>query len=136
MFVVQLVARLNDGGPARVIRQLAQALRSDGHRVLVVHGSPPEHEADLSPRLIADGISCTRLPHFGPAIDPLADLRASAALLRLLRAQAPDLLHSHTAKAGLLGRACAALLGMPCLHSYHGHVLRGYFSPRTSRLLL
>jgi glycosyltransferase involved in cell wall biosynthesis len=58
----------------------------------------------------------------------LRDVRALSAMIRLIRARRPTLVHTHTAKAGALGRLACRLLGVPCLHTYHGHVLDGYFS--------
>jgi glycosyltransferase involved in cell wall biosynthesis len=66
----------------------------------------------------------------GREIAPLSDVRALAGLHRLMRAWRPAIVHTHTAKAGLLGRIAARAAGVPTVvHTYHGHVLRGYFSP-------
>ena len=56
------------------------------------------------------------------------DWRAFNALRQRLRDLAPQVVHTHTAKAGFLGRIACRLEGIPCLHTYHGHVLDGYFS--------
>ena len=136
MYIVHLIARLNDGGPARVIRYLAGGMQADGERITVIHGDPPEHEPDLADELQRDGLALELLPGFGPTICPVRDFNCLLRLIAALRRLKPDVLHTHTATAGLLGRVAARLLGIPCVHSYHGHVLRNYFSPRFSRILL
>ncbi|MBA3698279.1 MAG: glycosyltransferase family 4 protein [Planctomycetes bacterium] len=128
MRVLHLIARLNDGGPARVIAQLARTLPAHGITLEVAAGRCAADEGDLAPRLRAEGLHLTDVPELGRAPALLGDVRALAAVLRLIRARRPALVHTHTAKAGALGRIACRLLGVPCLHTYHGHVLDGYFS--------
>ncbi|MCX8040410.1 MAG: glycosyltransferase family 4 protein [Planctomycetota bacterium] len=126
MRIVHLIARLNDGGPARVIAELVAAQRAAGHRVWVLCGACPPDEPDVAERLLpAD--SLLRIPGLGRRVAPWDDLCALRAIARQLRALRPDILHTHTAKAGALGRLLARWLGLPCLHTYHGHVLSGYW---------
>lgn len=129
MLIVHLIARLNDGGPARVLAALGAGLAARGHRVLVLSGSCDDSEPDLADAVRAAGVEVERVPGLGRRVSPTDDLRAFVHVLRRLRQLRPDLLHTHTAKAGLLGRWAARLLGLPCLHTYHGHVLDGYFRP-------
>ncbi|GDY12544.1 hypothetical protein LBMAG53_14220 [Planctomycetota bacterium] len=126
MQVVHVIARLNDGGPARVIAALAGMLPDWRHHVL--HGICPPGEPDISERVEEAGATTERLPGLGRT-PGLGDLVALAALIDRLRTRRPDLIHTHTAKAGVLGRIAARWLGLPCLHTYHGHVLQGYFHP-------
>lgn len=133
MRIVHLIARLNDGGPARVVRDLALGATAAGHTVRILAGQVAAGELDLAADLMAAGLTVERLPGLGRRPCPWDDGRALLALLRTLRHQRPDLLHTHTAKAGALGRIAAHLLGLPCLHTYHGHVLGGYFSPAMNR---
>jgi len=135
MHIVHVIARLNDGGPARVVAELALGARETGHRVSVLYGRVAADERDLGPELVARGLEAERVPGLGRAPSPLDDALALGRLRRRLRARAPDLVHTHTAKAGLLGRLAARSLGLPCLHSYHGHVLRRYFAPGMETLL-
>lgn len=135
MHVVQVVARLNDGGPARVIRSLAEGLRAAGWDCTVLCGSCADDEVDLAPTLRAAGLHIELIPGLGRALSLVDDLRACLLLAARLRALRADLVHSHTAKAGALSRPLCRLLGLPCLHSYHGHVLRGYFRPGINRVL-
>ncbi len=128
MHVVHLIARLNDGGPARVVASLARALSARGHRVSVLAGRCQDGERDLSPELRQGGVEVETISHLGRRLDPLADARSMAAVIARLADLRPALVHSHTAKAGTLARLACRWLDLPCLHTYHGHVLRGYFA--------
>jgi glycosyltransferase involved in cell wall biosynthesis len=76
------------------------------------------------------GVTCEPMAGLGREIAPLGDLRALVGLYRLMRAWRPAIVHTHTAKAGLLGRLAARAAAVPVVvHTFHGHVLRGYFSP-------
>lgn len=126
MRILHLVARLNDGGPARVIGRLAAAHRAAGHRIHVLAGGCGPDERDIGDEVLPGMVE--RVAGLGRSIAPVHDLRALAALAGRLRAEAPDLVHTHTAKAGAIGRLACRMLGIPCLHTYHGHVLHGYWS--------
>jgi glycosyltransferase involved in cell wall biosynthesis len=126
MKIVHLVARLNDGGPARVIALLAAAHRAAGHEVHVLAGACGPDERDIGDEVLPGLVE--RVAGLGRSVAPLADLRALLALRRRLRELAPDVVHTHTAKAGALGRLLCRSLGIPCLHTYHGHVLHGYWA--------
>lgn len=126
MRIVHLIARLNDGGPARVIARLAAAHRAAGHEVRVLAGQCPMGERDIADEAFPPGL-VERVPGLGRRVSPWSDGQAFLHLARRLAALRPDVVHTHTAKAGALGRALARLLGLPCLHTYHGHVLHGYW---------
>lgn len=85
----------------------------------------------------AEGARMIFVPTLGPPIQPLADARALGSLMRIIGWFRPQILHSHTAKAGLLARtaALAAPGQRPILvHTYHGHVLEGYFGPSKTQV--
>jgi glycosyltransferase involved in cell wall biosynthesis len=125
--VAHVIARLNDGGPARVIAALGGELARGGHRITVLAGACGPDEPDLSAAVSAAGLAVERVPGLRRGLAAGAELRAAAALARRLRELGPDLVHTHTAKAGVIGRLASRWLGLPCLHTYHGHVLHGYF---------
>jgi glycosyltransferase involved in cell wall biosynthesis len=85
----------------------------------------------------ARGVDIVRIDELGREISPLRDLVATVRLARLIRRERPDILHTHTAKAGTVGRAAAVLAGRHAppivIHTFHGHVLRGYFGPVRTR---
>lgn len=135
MRVLHLIARLNDGGPARVIAQLAHTLPVHGFTIEVAAGRCALGEGDLGPRLRAEGLAIIDVPELGRTPSLLRDVRALLRVVRLIREHRPALVHTHTAKAGALGRIACRVLGVPCLHTYHGHVLDGYFSPLMNRVV-
>ena len=129
--VLRLVTRLNAGGPARHVVWLEEGLRARGHRTRLVSGRVGEGEDDLS-RLARDaGLDHAEVASLGAAIRPWGDWTAFREVGREIRRFRPDIVHTHTAKAGTVGRLAAALqVPRPRLvHTFHGHVLSGYFSP-------
>ena len=105
-----------------------------------MHGSLAPFEASLEHLADESGLRTTQIRELGRRISPISDLRAFAQLLRLVFREAPDVIHTHTAKAGTVGRLAAALFNLTrprrrrCLvvHTFHGHVLHGYFGPATN----
>ncbi len=136
MRIARVLTRSNLGGPAR------QALASDpllvrrGHALRLFVGRPEPGEGDLGEEIRARGVELVHVPGLTRGISPLGDLRAARALAREIQAFGPDLVHTHASKAGALGRRAAWKRGIPCVHTFHGHVLEGYFSPRASRWLV
>jgi glycosyltransferase involved in cell wall biosynthesis len=107
------------------------------HTTLVAGRVSPGEE-DMAYYAEERGVRVRYLPALAREIRPLDDLRTLWALYRLFRTDRPAVVHTHTAKAGTLGRVAALLAGVPTLvHTYHGHVLGGgYFSPRMTRFFL
>jgi glycosyltransferase involved in cell wall biosynthesis len=125
--VVRIIARMNVGGPARHCLILGEGLRRHGFETVLLTGDLDEGEVSLE----ADpGFRVVHVPFLGRPPAPLADLRALGAMVSILRRERPDIVHTHTAKAGALGRLAARIAGVPVVvHSFHGHVLSGYFGP-------
>jgi glycosyltransferase involved in cell wall biosynthesis len=132
--VLRIIARLNLGGPARHVMRIDAPLARRGWRTLLVTGQCEPYETDLLDEARERGVDVRVVPELGRAMRPGRDAAALLALRRIVREVEPDVVHTHTAKAGLLGRLAA--LGGPCrplvVHTYHGHVLRHYFGPLTS----
>lgn len=127
--VARVIARLNVGGPAL-------------HVTLATAGLRPRYETTLATGRVADGeveatdllerhdVRPVRVPGLGRKLSALDDLAAFTALLGLFRRTRPEVVHTHTAKAGALGRVAARVAGVPVVvHTFHGHVLSGYFGP-------
>jgi len=135
--VLRIIARLNIGGPALHATLLTERLSPERYDSLLVAGTEEPGEGNY---LALRGQSLERLvvlPALGREIRGGQDLRALWQLVRLIRRVRPHIVHTHTAKAGTLGRLAARLAGVPVVvHTYHGHVLRGYFSPAKTRLFL
>jgi glycosyltransferase involved in cell wall biosynthesis len=132
--VLRVIARLNLGGPARHVLRIHEPLARRGWRTTLVAGQVGPDEQDLTDEARRHGIETVVIPELGRAPRPLADVTALRRLRALIRARRPDVVHTHTAKAGTLGRL--ATLGLrrrpACVHTFHGHVLSGYFGPMVS----
>lgn len=126
----RVVTRLNVGGPALHVVGLSRQPPPGTHPHALLHGSLGPGEADLGPLADRAGIRHVQVPGLHPARSGMDDLRALCWLAERFRAERPDVVHTHTAKAGAVGRAAALLAGVPIrVHTYHGHVLGGsYFS--------
>jgi glycosyltransferase involved in cell wall biosynthesis len=134
--ILRIVARLNVGGPARHVLRLDEPLRRRGWSTLLVTGRPGPGEGDLTDEARAAGLDVHVLPELGREVAPLRDARTLLALRALVRERRPAIVHTHTAKAGVLGRL-AARGGSPrpaLVHTFHGHVLSGYFGAASSQL--
>ncbi len=134
--IVRVIARLNVGGPAVYTISLAAGLDPAHFQQWLVTGVAPPYEGDMLADAQARGVTPIVVPHLGRAIDPRDDLRAFMALVRLFRQLRPDIVETHTAKAGVVGRLAAWAAGVPItVHTFHGHVFHSYFSPARSALV-
>jgi glycosyltransferase involved in cell wall biosynthesis len=135
--ILRVIARLNMGGPALHVAYLTAGLRERGYDTTLVAGSLARGEDSMAFVADARGVDVVRIDELGREISPLRDLVATVRLARLIRRERPDILHTHTAKAGTVGRAAAVLAGRHAppivVHTFHGHVLRGYFGPLRTR---
>ncbi len=135
--IVRIIARLNVGGPAIHVILLSERMRALGYDTLLVSGKEADHEGDMLYLAEERGVEPLRLPALGRELHPIKDLCTLWKLIRILRRTKPHIVHTHTAKAGTLGRLAALLSGVPVIiHTFHGHVFSGYFSDRKTRLFL
>jgi glycosyltransferase involved in cell wall biosynthesis len=135
--IVHAIARLNVGGAALSVLELAAGQQRRGHDVLVVAGTIPPGERSME--YVADelGVPYLHLPVLQRELAPGSDAAAIRTLRRVIRERHATVLHTHTAKAGATGRLAALSVGRArpgaVLHTYHGHVLSGYFNPGRER---
>jgi glycosyltransferase involved in cell wall biosynthesis len=131
--ILRVIARLNMGGPALHVAYLTEGLTKRGYDTTLVAGSLARGEDSMAFVADARGVEVVRIDELGREISPLRDLMATIRLARLIRKERPQILHTHTAKAGTVGRVAARLAGSRkppiVVHTFHGHVLRGYFGP-------
>jgi glycosyltransferase involved in cell wall biosynthesis len=126
--VLRLFSRLNIGGPARHVILLTAGLATRGYETRLIVGREAPSEGNMLALASSQGVSCEVVESFGREVRPLADLRTLLHLRRIVRDFQPHVVHTHTAKAGALGRMAARLNRTPIVvHTYHGHVLEGYF---------
>ena len=96
---------------------------------LLVVGEKEAHEKSADYLATRLGLEYVSIPEMGRAIDPLKDWQAYRKLKHLIRDYKPDIVHTHAAKPGALGRLAAAACGVPVIvHTYHGHVFHSYFN--------
>jgi glycosyltransferase involved in cell wall biosynthesis len=150
--VCRVIARLNIGGPAIHTILLTSRLPSDRYRSFLIKGSESHSEGNMEDLAAREGISLIRLPQMGREIHPLKDFIALVKLVQLFWRQRPAIVHTHTAKAGALGRLAAQAINwarhgsrflkrsapprIRIIHTYHGHIFEGYFSSAKTRLFL
>lgn len=145
--ILRVLTRLNIGGPSLHAALLSTRLETTRFSTCVVMGQPDASEGDLSELMRGPSVRLIRLRTLQRAIRPWSDLRAFVELLRIVWRERPQLIHTHMAKAGALGRvagACYNRFGPGrrpgaraiLVHTFHGHVLDGYFSPSRSRFFV
>ena len=123
---------MNVGGPAAIVVELLDHLPGQSLLTGEVEAGEADHLALRSPQT-----PFTRVPGLGRSPRAGDDVRALVWLTRELRRRRPDVVHTHTAKAGALGRLAARAAGVPgVVHTFHGHLLHGYFSPAVTRTVV
>ena len=146
--VIRIIARLNVGGPAKHVVWLTSGLHEAGFNTLLVTGKVPEGEEDMSYFADEAGVLPLYIPEMSREIS-LKDAVTVWKLFRLFLRERPDIVHTHTAKAGTVGRTAGflyrwltpgTLIGKPrqCkfVHTYHGHVFHSYYGRSRTRLFL
>ncbi|RMH13764.1 MAG: glycosyltransferase [Gemmatimonadetes bacterium] len=138
VLVHRVIARLNVGGPAMHVVHLAAGLDPARFRTRLIAGRITADEGDMGYYARERGVEVTEIPAMSRLLSPLADLRTFLRLYRLFRRERPAIVHTHTAKAGTVGRLAALAARVPVrVHTFHGHVLGGgYFPPAKTRLFL
>jgi glycosyltransferase involved in cell wall biosynthesis len=134
--VLRVIARMNVGGPARIVADLMDDLDPERFDQRLLTGRVGDDEVDelvLRPRTFAS----TRVEGLGRAPNPLADPQALARVISEIRRFRPQIVETHTAKAGVIGRLAAFATRVPVtIHMFHGHLLHGYFSPSVTRAVV
>jgi glycosyltransferase involved in cell wall biosynthesis len=130
--VLRVIARLNVGGPALHVAYLTAGLAERGYDTTLVAGTVGRGEESMEFVADSKGVQIAVIDDLHRNISPFRDLRAVLRLAELIRRERPTILHTHTAKAGAVGRVAALLAGSArppiVVHTFHGHVLRGYFN--------
>jgi glycosyltransferase involved in cell wall biosynthesis len=141
--VLRLIARLNVGGPARHVVWLSEALPAHGFDTMLVTGTVPAGEEDMSAFAAAHGVTPVVVSTLSRELSP-RDLSTIWQLWRLMVRFRPDIVHTHTAKAGAVGRIAGILYrfvsrpSQRCqfVHTYHGHVFHSYYGKWKTRFFL
>ena len=135
--VMRIIARLNIGGPAIHVSLVTAGINGDGFTSTLVTGRVGPNEGDMSYLADRYGVAPVFLDGLGREISVLDDIQAFFNLLRLISRERPDVVHTHTTKAGVLGRFAAWLCRVPVIvHTFHGHGFEGYVGSVQSRLFI
>ncbi|CAB4597989.1 unannotated protein [freshwater metagenome] len=135
--VMEIIARMNVGGPAVIVAELMRGIDPNKFEVLLVTGYCDETEADYLDTVATD-IKATRIEGLGRSLSLKQDVVSFFSLVRLIRREKPDVIHTHTAKAGVLGRLASIIAGKGAIriHTFHGHLLHGYFGKIKTYLVI
>ena len=143
MKVLRIIARLNVGGPARHVVWLTEQLNDDEFQSVLVAGTVPKGEEDM--RYVADqhGVQPVFVEELSRELSP-KDLISLFKIFREIRRQKPDIIHTHTAKAGTVGRTAALLYKLltpgtrdvRVVHTFHGHVFHSYYGNLKTRIFV
>jgi len=137
MRVLHIITRLDKGGSADVLLDLTSGLRSMGHEVFIAVGPTREPQTDIDAFSLKSGIPVHHIKSLRRDCRPFLDCRAFFEILKIIRTIKPDVLHTHTSKAGFIGRIAGRIAGVNvAVHMPHGHIFYGYFSSMKTRLFI
>ncbi len=148
MKIVRIIARLNVGGPARHVVWLTKSLQDTRFQSVLITGTVPEGEEDMSYFAFENGVFPVVIPEMSRELS-LKDFFSFLKIYRVLLREKPDIIHTHTAKAGTLGRLAGflyrwftwrTLIGRPrrvkLVHTYHGHIFHSYYGHAKTKFFL
>ena len=131
--VLRAIARLNMGGPTLHVSYLAKGLEARGYDTTLVAGKLARGEDSMAYAAQELGVPVVSIPQLHRELSPVYDPVSVKRLVDEIRRVRPHIVHTHTAKAGAVGRLAAMLAGDArppvVVHTFHGHVLHGYFDP-------
>ena len=135
--VLRIIARMNVGGPAVQVSGLMRGFDQNLFEHELLTGYCSSDEADYLEKVAAD-VKAIRIDGLGRSIKPRADLTALFSIVKEIRRFKPDVIHTHTAKAGVIGRIASIVSGQKSIrvHTYHGHLLQGYFGAGKTKLVI
>jgi len=137
MRVLHIITRLDRGGSADVFLDLAAGLKAMGHEVFIAVGLTREPQTDVDAFSVTWGIPVHHIKFLKRDCLPFTDLVALFEILNVIRKIKPDVLHTHTSKAGFIGRLAGRIAGVKvAVHMPHGHIFYGYFSSIKSGLFI
>lgn len=148
MKIVRMIARLNVGGPARHVVWLTDALQDEEFQSILITGKVPPGEEDMEYFAADHNVKPIFIPEMSRELS-LKDIISLWKIYRELKREKPDIIHTHTAKAGTLGRVAGfvyrwltpqILIGRPrkveIIHTYHGHIFHSYYGKLKTKFFL
>ncbi|UCD55451.1 MAG: glycosyltransferase family 4 protein [Candidatus Omnitrophota bacterium] len=135
--ILRIITRLNIGGPAIHTTLLTKELNDSEFESVLLHGAVSKGEGDMEYVTKFCNISSIHVPRLKRKINPFNDIIAFCRIFKYIRQYKPDIVHTHTAKAGFIGRLAAFFAGVPVkVHTFHGHVFHGYFNRFATRFFI
>ena len=136
--ILRILNRFNVGGPVYNATYLTKYLNSDLYETLLIGGKPEKHEQSADYILNDLEVPFNELKYMRRAISPLFDLISLIQIVIIIYKYKPNIIHTHAAKSGLLGRLASLFYykRVKVIHTYHGNVFEGYFSNFKNRILL
>jgi len=129
MKVLHIITRMNTGGPAVFLDHLTKSMEDLGTKSIIAYGYCESNETDYTDthQLKAAAIKVKSLHR---SLNPFDDIKSFFQIRRIIKSQQPDIVNTHTSKAGVLGRLAAKSVNkkIPVVHTFHGHLIYGYFS--------
>ena len=129
MKVLHIITRMNTGGPAVFLDHLTKSMADLGTKSIIAYGYCESNETDYTDthKLSADLIKVKSLHR---SLSPISDMRSFFQLRKIIKTQKPDVVNTHTSKAGVLGRLATKSVNRktPVVHTFHGHLIYGYFA--------
>lgn len=134
--IIQIISRLNIGGPSRILLYNHQELKKIGYESIIITGHPPSYEREIViPEDCKQNI--IYIEGLSPSKSLFQTLIAFYKIYNLLRKLKPIVIHSHQSKAGAIGRICGFLAGIQQrIHTYHGHLFYGYYHKTKTKLII
>jgi len=135
--IVRIQSRICIGGPATHTTLLSSKLDKDKFDTVLVGGNIEKEEADFTELARNNGVKTVIIEEMGRKISLWNDIVSLIKLYKLIKQVKPTIVHTHTAKAGTIGRLAAFLASVPVIiHTFHGHTFYSYFSPLKSKLFI
>lgn len=135
--ILRIITRLNVGGSSIHTILLSAYLNSDRFETILVKGREGDCEGNMQDLLRKKNICPIIIPELGREISLMKDWITFKKLFKLICKEKPDIVHTHTAKAGFLGRVAAKLAGVPIIiHTFHGHLFHSYFGYFKTKLFI
>lgn len=143
MKILRIIARLNVGGPARHVVWLTERLNNEEFESVLIAGTVPEGEEEMTYVADAHGVQPLFIEEMSRELS-VQDVISLVKIFREIRRQKPDIIHTHTAKAGTVGRTAALLYKLVTpgtrrvrvVHTFHGHVFHSYYGPLKTRIFV
>lgn len=134
--ILHIITRLDPGGSATNTIVSVDLLRKHGFRTALAYGVTNDPDGSVASCLTERDVTYFNLPHLVRPPAPFRDMLALHRIIRLLKKEPFDLVHTHSSKAGVLGRLAARSCGAPAVHTPHGHVFYGYFGKLLTKLFV